>query len=382
VNTHAAPLTNERLSGLLDAIYDCAIAPERWPHAMEMICAELDCSSSAIIVADLKQCRVEPLAGWNNEVFSEEDLEKYFDSVCSMFNAVGLGRAVDEPIILSRQNDPASYPGLRNYQRAVKPAGIHDIIATTAWRDPNRIGAMTANRREEAGVATDREIAIVRLLAPHIRRALAISNRMDHGALFNQSLVASLDSFDVGIITVDAESLILHANAQARAMFAAGTPVISRHDRLSALPQDAASELSKAVTRAHPGEPVIGVPLLGPEGAPAIAHVLPLERRKDFPHFGPRAAAMVFVSMADQTRPVNFDALARHHRISAAETRVLECVIAGSTVAQVGLALDISKDTVKTHLRQIFSKTGVRSQTELIKMVNRLAPRVWRPRQT
>jgi DNA-binding CsgD family transcriptional regulator/PAS domain-containing protein len=378
VNTHAAPLTDERSSGLLDAIYDCAIAPERWPHAMEMICAELDCSSSAIIVADLKQYRVEPLAGWNNEVFSGEDLERYFDNVVSMFSVEGLGRALDEPIILSRQNDPASYPRLPNCERTVKPVGIHDIIATMAWREPNRIGAMTAHRRKEAGVATDREIAIMRLLAPHIRRAMAISNRMDHVALFNQSLGASLDSFDVGVIAVDAEGLILHANAEARAMFAAGMPVMSRHDRLSALPQDAASELSKAVTCAHRGDLVIGVPLLGPEGAPAIAHVLPLKHRKDCPHFGPRATAAVFVSMADQTRSVNFEAFARHHNISAAETRVLERVIMGSTVAQIGLALNISKDTVKTHLKQIFSKTGVRGQAELIKMVNGLAPRVSR----
>jgi PAS domain-containing protein len=84
-----------------------------------------------------------------------------------------------------------------------------------------------ALRHESTGIATDREIALLRQLAPHIRRAVTISDLIDLKALEAQALAAALDNFAVGVIVVAEDDRILHANDAARRMFAAGSPVCS-----------------------------------------------------------------------------------------------------------------------------------------------------------
>jgi DNA-binding CsgD family transcriptional regulator len=51
--------------------------------------------------------------------------------------------------------------------------------------------------------------------------------------------------------------------------------------------------------------------------------------------------------------------------LTLAEARVALHVASGRSVADVGAQLKISPNTVKTHLRRVFSKTGVHRQAEL-----------------
>jgi hypothetical protein len=48
-------VTSDRLSRLVGAIYDCVIEPDRWPVAMEEICADLNCIMSALYLMDLER---------------------------------------------------------------------------------------------------------------------------------------------------------------------------------------------------------------------------------------------------------------------------------------------------------------------------------------
>jgi hypothetical protein len=64
------------------------------------------------------------------------------------------------------------------YQELAKPQGLIDTVQSIVLRAPGRIGVLAVNRHESVGFATDRDIAAVRLLAPHVRRAVTISDLM------------------------------------------------------------------------------------------------------------------------------------------------------------------------------------------------------------
>ena len=56
-------------------------------------------------------------------------------------------------------------------------------------------------------------------------------------------------------------------------------------------------------------------------------------------------------------------------RLTMAEAHVALQVSAGRSVAEIGIRLNIFPNTVKSHLRSIFAKTGVRRQAELVGLI-------------
>ena len=101
--------------------------------------------------------------------------------------------SIDEPLVLSRDIPEREWVNTRFYREWVKPQGIKESLQTIVLQGPARLGVFTANRHEFVGVATDREIAVLRLLAPHIQRAVTIADVIDLKSLEAQALSATLD---------------------------------------------------------------------------------------------------------------------------------------------------------------------------------------------
>jgi DNA-binding CsgD family transcriptional regulator len=69
--------------------------------------------------------------------------------------------------------------------------------------------------------------------------------------------------------------------------------------------------------------------------------------------------------------------LQRRHGLTRAEARVATRLAEGMTLPEIGAVLDIRPETVRTHLKRIYAKTGASRQAELVRLVLTLggAPR-------
>ncbi len=63
-----------------------------------------------------------------------------------------------------------------------------------------------------------------------------------------------------------------------------------------------------------------------------------------------------------------------HFGLSKREMQVLEIILDGKTAKEVGKAIFISESTVKTHVRHIYEKVGVRNKMELLRKVQKQEP--------
>ncbi|MEO6839954.1 MAG: LuxR C-terminal-related transcriptional regulator [Bradyrhizobium sp.] len=63
------------------------------------------------------------------------------------------------------------------------------------------------------------------------------------------------------------------------------------------------------------------------------------------------------------------DTIAQFYELTTAESRVLSAILDTGGVRSVALALGVAEATIKTHLQNIFGKTGVRRQIDLVKLV-------------
>ena len=371
-----------RLSTVVGAIYDCAIDPERWRDALRELCVDLRCMLSAIYLYDAPNSCVRYVKTSDDaseRVIHDKD---YMDTAMANLRLLPMAtQPIDEPFASSRfVSDYSAFTDSRYFREIVVPGGHGDGVHVVLARSSRRFGLFSATRHLRDGPMTDDDLAIARLLAPHVRRAVTISDLMELKALEAESLSATLDRLAMGVVLVADENRILHANTAARRMLANGGSIVSRRGRLAARDTAADAELSQAIVLAAADEAAlagagIGVALGSPDELPALAHVLPLARGDVRTRLMPRATAAVFINTAEPRPQPDLRALAQTYGLTPAEARVAERLLAGAAnLAEVAASLDVSLATVKTHLSQVFAKTGMSRQADLVALMHRMTP--------
>lgn len=89
---------------------------------------------------------------------------------------------------------------------------------------------------------------------------------------------------------------------------------------------------------------------------------------------GPTVA--VFLSVNAESFPIADAILLTLYGLTAAEARVASEIGKGGILRDIGQRLQISENTLKTHLKRVFDKTGVRRQSDLVGLVASLVPPV------
>jgi DNA-binding CsgD family transcriptional regulator len=371
----------ERLSTVVGAIYDAAIDPQLWPEALRHLCVDLRCVLSAIYLFDaenscLRHVKLsDPALEWT--VRNKEYADTFVDFLRVMPTAT---QPIDEPLLSTQLPSHGSLFDSRYFREISLPQGHHDSMHVVLARSGRRCGLFSATRHKSVGFFTGDDFAIMRLFAPHLRRAVTISDLMELRALETEALSATLDRLAMGVVVVADKNRILHANEAARHMLANGGRIVSRRGRLAARDSAAEVELTQAIALAGVDEAAlggagIGVALGSPDDQPALAHVLPLARGELRTRLMPRATAAVFINSPESRPQPDLRTLAQAYGLTPAEARVAERVLVGAAnLGEVAASLDVSLATVKTHLSQVFAKTGVSRQADLVALMHRITP--------
>ncbi len=67
------------------------------------------------------------------------------------------------------------------------------------------------------------------------------------------------------------------------------------------------------------------------------------------------------------------ETIALHYKLTPSELRVLLATVEVGRIADVADALGVAESTVKTHLGNLYAKTGANRQPDLIKLVARFS---------
>jgi DNA-binding CsgD family transcriptional regulator/PAS domain-containing protein len=390
VSSNSKRMTDELMSiatfsHAVGSIYDCALDPTRWPEAIREVCAMANCLAGVIGVNDLASGAARLQQFWNYEQDWLDRMVIYGPEIAGWLRNVPdlYLRPLDEPMVVKRAVGRDLVERSRYYNEWLQPKKIIDAVHLTVLRQGDSVGVLALSRHESNGAVTDRDLAIIRLLSPHIRRAIAVSDVLDMHAMAVNTFEASLDLIAAGVVLVDAHGTIIHANRAARSMLAAGSPIRSDQGALHACLPEATAALRAVIAKAAGDEAAvggggIGIPAPHSNGDPALIHVLPLMSGDIRTRIAPRASAALFITPAVDGIGDSGAALGALFDLSPGEVRPIERLIAGDTVAEAAKRLDIAVATVRTHLRHIFEKTGTSRQAELVGLAAKFLPQVGR----
>jgi DNA-binding CsgD family transcriptional regulator len=238
------------------------------------------------------------------------------------------------------------------------------------WLDEALIGRLGGHRCNSR--CGERSICLWMLLAPHVRRALAISDAVNVKSTWSQSLTATLNKLASGVYLTDCHGRVIYMNRAGDHLLRSNKALCIEHGRLAPVDQITRVAMSKAVAAAIADDAeatTSGVTLVLPtsEGARLIAIILPLSHREGHNRCSPlAAAAAIFVHDPLVVPSFAGEAFAKAHGLTSGELRVLLAMSPGLGVKEAAEMLGISETTAKTHLHHIFAKTGTSRQAQLM----------------
>jgi DNA-binding CsgD family transcriptional regulator len=261
------------------------------------------------------------------------------------------------------------------YRGWAGPLGMVDIIQGTLDKSASGIAVISCARHESVGVATDAELRRMRMLLPHLRRAVLISKALDLRTVQAAAFADTIDGIAAGVFLVSPQGELVHANARGQAMLDKGEPLRFEAGTLIAADAAVQASLQKAFADSVNGDAAIeangmALPLRSAADAHYIAHVLPLASgaRLSAGAFHSAAAAL-FVREAKVDLAVAVNAAAKLYGLTPAEERVARAIVELGGIAPVASLTGMSESTVKKQLEHVFEKTGTRRQAELVKLI-------------
>lgn len=200
-------------------------------------------------------------------------------------------------------------------------------------------------------------------LLPHMRRALLTNWRLQGAQRLLEAYRTGLRATGDVVLLLGADMCVHHASAQPPEMFGPLAPLQIAHGKLTAAGCEQQKRLHRAVRDAAGGGPFGALRLEGQAGSELEVAILPFAAGGLVAHVRriQRSAREVVARVAER------------FSLTEAEQRILVLLAGGLGIAAISAELSIRPMTVRTHLANLFEKTGTHSQRELVALVWRKA---------
>jgi DNA-binding CsgD family transcriptional regulator len=365
IDTGDLPLAWETLDRLIGEIYECALDPSGWDATIEQIRLAL-CPPEWRTAFLMLERRSPPSAKFIASTNVGPGVEATYSAVFAYDNpwsqggwSARNGQLVDTDEILSREE--LRKTGLyKNFLAAMNVDRTLCLILDR--RDGERLGLLLIG-------PGDRNLAVLRrglrVLGPHIQRAVRISQRIASVEVMASAARAAANRSRYALISLDKDLNILSANDRVAHYEATGLITTSggklafvdpaSQRKLANLGPASRADLAfQAVDGSGRERPVLGV-LIKPKTVPMIGGAIA------------DAAMIITIGSGVGEAPVlGIDRLAQWFGLTPTEARVVGALVEGQTPQDYAANNGVSVNAVRFHLKHIFLKTETASQAQLV----------------
>lgn len=363
---------DSHLSELITHLYDAAIDETLWPGTATRIAEHFGSTSTVVKLHD--DIQVSLLECTDNLMVSEKeaawaDTWHRHDLWVQRSVAYGMSRVITDEDLVTPEEQAAS--GF--YQEWLRHLGIYHMVGAVFPGVGNKIGVLGIHRPREGGAYTQAERRKVALILPHLQRALNLRQRLAAMCQTHAATLQALDRLDTGVLIVDRYCLILQTSAMAETLLrdnreigiTAGRLFLAQpplHEKLRAM---VGAAIDTARGKATPLGSALSIPRAG--RMPLAIEVTPL--RPLASPVSQRPAALIFIR--DPQMPIAETRLRELFGLTRTEATVATLLAQGKSLDEISTQISSGPTTVRSHLKQIFAKTGTHRQAEVVALVAR-----------
>ncbi|SOD95800.1 helix-turn-helix transcriptional regulator [Caenispirillum bisanense] len=364
--------SGETVHVIIDKIYDGAVQEQAdaWQDAMAMI----EHATGGLVTLTLEDTRVGSV-----DVFVAPSLPPAaVESYSSHFFRVNPWLPLipehpgDQPLDGDALLDPHILLASEYYTDWLKPQGLRYAIGADLFREPGRVMLLSILLAPD-NPPTDSHFALLRTLQPHLRRAAQVRRQLADAWAARSSADAMLERIATAVLLLDGGGRVVALNDRARRLVEARRGLdIDGRQHLQAAAAAAREPLRRRIASALAvgsggAGGVLAVPC-GPEEERLHVLVAPTGSGRGWLGIAAPAVAVFVHDPAATGRP-SPERLAELFGLTQAEGRVLAELAIGASVQEVASRSGVAVSTVRHHLKQLFGKTGVNRQAELVRLV-------------
>lgn len=267
--------------------------------------------------------------------------------------------------------DISEYKRSEYYRSILKPMQSYWIMGGTLCRDGVYESSFAINRGENDIAYSEKDFNLIRLITPHLSRALHIYRELRLYKQYADISKSILDQQDKAIVVCDENGRVVIANEFANENLTNKAPIYFHQDKLlipiSAY-QKRLEQLIKLCCslsyRDIGTQESLAIDTI--DGDNVLVMVAPLRVKHAFVDID-RPSCLVTVTFQKQLK---WEVLLKEFGLTPKELQLLKGLYAKKRLYELNDSLGVSYNTLRVHLKSIFKKIQVNSQAELMVKIN------------
>ena len=366
---------------LIGSIYDAVTEPDTWGGIVERLAALLGADLCSLLSYDRRRNRLTivymatalcvGMPDGFGDLRSPDDLMDLNADVAKERLLLESGRVRTDKII-GGPGKPNSGAGGRDGENDV--AGLRYRMIGLIDRTDAEVSFISALRFPGRGPFASADSGLLEQLLPHARRAMDVRRRVCEAESEREALAAGFGHISFAAIFVGSDGRPLYFNGKAGDLFQKADGLVLGNDGLCGATSRETGALRAAIENAAAagnGEHAGALSLSRPSGRKPFSVLVVPVPGKSIVGLGraPGPAVVVFVTDPESGHHVNRDALRQFWQLTQNEARVASMIALGQGVDQIAAEMQITANTVRTHLKHIFEKTQTTGQVDLVHLI-------------
>ena len=364
----SAGISPEFLSHILGAIYDAALDEAGWVKCLETIRTELGANYASLIVRTETTDDIGLIVSAGNDQANLDPGNPYI--ALSPFTGMPPDQLVTIGDVLAEKDWRAS-TYCRDY---CAPQGVFHVLAADIATRNGGVYGFRVTRPETAPAFSETELDFCRLLIPHIKRALNLHLSINQDRKVSTLYSHAMAQLMVGVVVLDQDGQVIECNPAATAILELKDGLRVAGKQLEASYANDNRKLQGLVRDAliHPHAAKLALTeamsISRPSGKLSWGLIVQSISSDQWTEGKQRPSVAVFVRDTEGKVDPPVRLAQQLFHLTPAETALAIQLANGLSLEEAAEVLNIRRNTARAHLRSIFSKTGVRRQTELVRI--------------